>query len=215
MPNIIEFDNKDSINNLFIESYCKILYRLFRIVNPASSDINAEKNIKFYTEKEINELNFDFILNKIKNSHIQDYYKQQIKSEIFDKDDLDNPHLDFIYSSSVLRSRNHNIPEEDKNKTHLIAGNIIPSIPSINPILAGMLSLQLIILSYTKNLKYIRNGIFDLCNNIFTLVQPSPPKTIKDKAENKYSIIAIPKGFNRWTKILVKGSKTCKELMTG
>ena len=29
MPNIIEFDNKDTISNLFIESYCKILCRLF------------------------------------------------------------------------------------------------------------------------------------------------------------------------------------------
>jgi hypothetical protein len=213
MPHIIEFDKKDSINNLFIESYCKILYRLFGIENSISNDISVENNIKFFTEKEIDELDLDFILNKIKNSKIQDYYKQQIKSEMFNKDDLNNSHLDFIYSSSVLRARNHNIPEEDKNKTHLIAGNIIPSIPSINPILAGMLSLQLIILSYTKNLQYIRKGIFDLCNNIFTLVPPSPPKTIEDEEENKYSIIAIPKGFTRWTKILVKGSKTCKEFI--
>ena len=63
----------------------------------------------------------NFVLNTIKNSNILDYDKQQIKSEMFDKDDLNNSHLDFIYSSSVLRARNHNIPEEDKNKTHLIA----------------------------------------------------------------------------------------------
>lgn len=163
----IEFDNKDSINNLFIESYCKILYRLFGINNIAPNDIIIEENIKFYSEKEFDEINLDFVLNTIKNYNELDYYKQQIKSEMIDKDDLNNSHLDFIYSSSVLRARNHNIPEEDKNKTHLIDGNIIPSIPSINPILAGLLSLQLIILSYTKNLKYICKGVFDLCNNIF------------------------------------------------
>jgi hypothetical protein len=49
-----------------------------------------------------------------------------------------------------------------------------------------MLSLQLIILSYTKNLKYVRKGVFDLCNNIFTLIPPSPPKTMEDKTENNY-----------------------------
>ena len=213
MPHIIDFDNKDSINNLFIESYCKILCRLFGVNNVAPNDIIIKENIKFYSDKELDEINLDFFLNKIKNSNILDYDKQQIKSEMFDKDDLNNSHLDFIYSSSVLRARNHNIPEEDKNKTHLIAGNIIPSIPSINPILAGMLSLQLIILSYTKNLKYIRKGVFDLGNNIFTLIPPSPPKTMEDKTENNYSIINIPKGFTRWTKILVKGSKTCKEFI--
>ena len=161
-------------------------------------------------------INLDFILNKIKNSNILDYYKKQIKSENFDKDGLNNSHLNFIHSSFVLRARYYNIPEEDKNKTHLIAGNITPSIPSINPILAGLLSLQLIILSYTKNLKYIRKGIFDLCNNIVTLVPPSPPKAIEDELENNYfknSTIAIPKNFTRWTKILVKGSKTCKEFI--
>ena len=72
---------------------------------------------------------------------------------MFDKDDLNNSHLDFIFSSYFLRARNFNKPEEEKNKTHLISRNIIPSIPSINPILAGILSLQLIILSYYKNLK--------------------------------------------------------------
>ena len=211
IPHIIEYDNKDPINDLFIESYCKILHRIFGIKNIASNNIIKESNIKFYSEKELDEINLDFIINRIMNSNILDYYKQQIKSEMFDMDDLNNSHLDFIYSSSVLRARNHNIPEGDENKTHLIAGKIIPSIPSINPILAGMLSLQLIILSYTKNLKYIRKGIFDLCNNIFTLVSPSPPKTIEDEPEN--TTIAIPKGFTRWTKILVKGSKTCKEFI--
>lgn len=211
IPHIIEYDNKDPINDLFIESYCKILHRIFGIKNIASNNIIKESNIKFYSEKELDEINLDFIINRIKNSNILDYYKQQIKSEMFDMDDLNNSHLDFIYSSSVLRARNHNIPEGDENKTHLIAGKIIPSIPSINPILAGMLSLQLIIFSYTKNLKYIRKGIFDLCNNIFTLVSPSPPKTIEDEPEN--TTIAIPKGFTRWTKIMVKGSKTCKEFI--
>jgi hypothetical protein len=80
---------------------------------------------------------------------------------------LNNSYLDFINSTSVLREKNYNIPEEDKNKTHLISGNIIPS---INPILAGKLSFRLIILSYIKNLKYIRKGIFYLCSNIFTLI---------------------------------------------
>ena len=79
-----------------------------------------------YSEKELEKINLDFILNKIRNSNILDYYKIQIKSENFDKDGLNNSHLYFIHSSSVLRARNHNIPEEDKNKTHLIAGNIIP-----------------------------------------------------------------------------------------
>jgi hypothetical protein len=126
---------------------------------------------------------------------------------------LNNSHLDFIYSSSILWARNFNIPEEDKNKTHLIYGKIIPSIPFINPILAGILPLQLIILSYTKNLKYIRKGIFYLYNNIFTLIPPSPSKIIKYETENKYSIISILKGFTRWTKFLITGYKTFKEFI--
>lgn len=208
---ILEFDLKDSICNLFIESYCKILCRIFGITNIDLNEKMTEKDIKFYSEQE--EINSEDLLNKCKNFNKNNFNIKKIKSEVFNVDDFNNSHLDFIYSCSALRARNHNICDEDRNKTLLIAGKIITSIPSINPILAGALSLQLIILSYTKNLNYLHKGIFDLGNNIFTLLSLSSPKIIEDEAKNIYlnkPIIAIPKGFTRWTKIVIKGSKTCK-----
>lgn len=36
---------------------------------------------------------------------------------------------------------------------------------------------------------------------------------MEDKTENNYLIINIPKGFTRWTQILVKGNKTYKEFI--
>ena len=216
IPHILKFDSNDPICNLFIDSYSKILYRIFGLKNLISNDVIIEKNIKFYKESELKLMNFDIILNKIINFNIPNEYFTQINPEIFDKDDFMNSHIDFIYSCSILRARNHNLPEEDKNKTYLISGNIINSIPSINPIIAGILSLQLIILSYTKNLKYIHKGFIDLSHNIFTLLNPSPPKVTEDEKNNIYlnePIIAIPKGHTKWTKIVIKGSKTCREFI--
>lgn len=215
IPHIIDFDKNDPICILFIESYCKILCREFGIKYQSYNNLNMENHKKFYSEKEMDELGIDFIMEKINNIQLINL-EQRIKSEMFEKDDFNNSHLDFIYSCSVLRARNYNIPDYDKNKTLLIAGKIIPSIPSINPILAGILSLQLIILSYTKDLKYLRKGIFDLCNNIFSLLPLSSPKIIEDEKNDQYlnqPIIAIPKTFNKWTKIKVKGSKTCQEFI--
>ena len=215
IPHVLDFDEKDPICNLFIQSLSKILCRIFGIIFIDSNNIIDKSNIKFYSEKHSDKINLDSFLTILKDIKIKDYYKK-IKPEIFDKDNFMNSHIDFIYSCSILRARNFNIPEEDENKTHLISGNIISSIPSINPIIAGILSLQLIILSYTKDFKYLRKGFVDLSDNTFTVFPPSPAKVIEDEKNNIYlnlQIIAIPKGFTKWTKILIKESKTCKEFI--
>ena len=215
IPHVLDFEHKDPICNLFIESYSKILNRIFDIKKNDSNENKRENHIKFYTEKELEEININLMLTNLKNLNPL-IYQKHIIPELFEKDDFTNSHIDFIYSCSTLRARNYNIPEEDENKVHLIAGNIISAVPSVNPIIAGILSLQLIIMSYTKDLKYLHKGFFDLSDNTFTVLPPSPPKMIEDEKKNIYlnkPIVAIPKCFTKWSKILIKGSKTCKEFI--
>lgn len=58
----------------------------------------------------------------------------------FDKDDSDA--LDFVTSSSNLRSLVYHIPQKSRFDVKQMAGNIIPAIASTNAIIAGMLVIQ-------------------------------------------------------------------------
>ena len=55
----------------------------------------------------------------------------------FEKDNDDNYHMDLVAGFANMRARNYRIPEVDKLKAKLIAGNIIPAIATATALATG------------------------------------------------------------------------------
>lgn len=60
----------------------------------------------------------------------------------FEKDNDDNYHMDLVAGLANMRARNYRIPEVDKLKAKLIAGNIIPAIATATALATGMQGLR-------------------------------------------------------------------------
>ena len=56
----------------------------------------------------------------------------------FEKDNDDNYHMDLVAGFANMRARNYRIPEVDKLKAKLIAGNIIPAIATATALATGL-----------------------------------------------------------------------------
>ena len=56
----------------------------------------------------------------------------------FEKDNDDNYHMDLVAGLANMRARNYRIPEVDKLKAKLIAGNIIPAIATATALATGV-----------------------------------------------------------------------------
>ena len=59
----------------------------------------------------------------------------------FEKDDDNNGHIDFIYSSSNIRARNYNIKEMEKQKIRMIAGRIVSAMATTMATITGIVCL--------------------------------------------------------------------------
>jgi len=55
----------------------------------------------------------------------------------FEKDNDDNHHMDVVAGLANMRARNYRIPEVDKLRAKLIAGNIIPAIATATALATG------------------------------------------------------------------------------
>ena len=55
----------------------------------------------------------------------------------FEKDNDDNFHMDVVAGLANMRARNYRIPEVDKLRAKLIAGNIIPAIATATALATG------------------------------------------------------------------------------
>jgi hypothetical protein len=93
----------------------------------------------------------------------------KIKEEYFEKDGLDNYHIEFIESSSNLRARNYYIEPADTNKTLMIAGSIIQALPTTTAAVSGYLALELLALMNNEK----QNANMDLSCNMFYYYPPS------------------------------------------
>ena len=216
IPNPINLNNNINSNlyKQFIINFIKILRVIFNI------------NTKIKIENEINKhlpyINNIFNLYEYNNEIIDKIIeikkkinKIEIKKIEFEKDIIDNGHIDFIHSCACLRANNYKIPLSDKYKTFKIAGNIAPSTIAINSIIGGLMTLELIDLfcKETKIKKYTID--LDIDSGIYIEEKPSKVYYKKDYYDSfiecKYK--AIPNIFSNWNKIEIKGSKTLKEFL--
>ena len=194
---LIEININEPMTKLFILSFMNILSNCLGIekININIDILNdiiknykiPNKNIIIYNEEEkskiienkINQIKkYKEIILKIKEKN------KNIHEEIFEKDNINNYHIEFIQSSSNLRAQNFYIEQVDKNKILMIAGNVIKAIPTSTASVAGYLSLQLIALLNNGIIgKNIKDAIFDLSSNIFAIIEDLPKKYIKTEIE--------------------------------
>ena len=136
--------------------------------------------------------------------------------EDFEKDDDSNGHIDFIHACSNLRARNYKIKESDRQKTKMIAGKIIPAIATTTAAITGIVSLQLYTLLQTDKIDFMRNCFLNLAICLFVMTEPAEVIKMEDKEYDELllgPVKAIPPKWTVWDKIIVDGSKTCKEFI--
>ena len=189
--------------------------------NPQDENENQEENQKISDEiiKKI-----DQILDKLEKIDEKKFDFNKINPEKFEKDHDENGHIDFIHFSSCLRAKNYDITPCERNTTKIISGKIIPTILTSTASIAGIASLQIYTLLQTHDIKYIRKCFFNLGRLEFILDNPHRPIYKKDKlVKNQFnddsievcgiSTKVIPENSSCWDKIIIKGSKTCEEIM--
>ena len=214
---------KNICSNITVPEYIKTDVKI---------DLNAEENkphpvdlqqnaVNILTEKESPEQiqarkEVDEIMKELDGIKREKYDAKKISPEEFEKDHDENGHIDFIHASANLRARNYTIDECDRNKTKQIAGKIIATILTTTATIAGVVSLQLYTMLQTNDPKYFRECYLNLNSNYFYFSQPIAPVKMKDNKLDKTimgPVKAIPEGWNVWDKIIIEGSKTCKQLI--
>ena len=203
---IEEIDIKNDMTKLFIISFANILSNCLGLKKIEINDEMIYKIISEFKKKTLNRKNDKIVFeyddeeeefNSYKKEAIEELksFKEIIKNNIniyekveevkeFDKDGLDNYHIEFIQSSSNLRANNYYIEPADYNKTLMIAGSIIQALPTTTAAVSGYLALQLMALINSQDIeKEIQNANMDLsCNMLFNY---SPSKYVpKPKPES-------------------------------
>ena len=225
IPHSIIYDSNDEICFTFIKSMINIYIRIFNlklddninddyIKNKSNEYINELKN-----KKEINNENIDDLIDKLKTNIINNLSKvnnsENIIPETFEKDNEENSHTDFIYSMSILRARNYNIEEKNKEKIKGIIINITPAIISSTSAIAGFVSLQIYSLLQTNEIKYFNNLSFELAKNYYSISYPEEVNKSKDikPTSNNLGIKNIPSEFTVWDNIEIKGPLNIKDFI--
>ena len=178
-------------------------------------DFVTEKFIKYKNQKEDDYIENDeiiFRLNKIKSNISNKLKKPKLNIIIFEKDGLNNNHLEFIQACSNLRARNYNIQEENKNKILMIVGKIIASVPTSTSSIVGYVSLQIINLLYTHDTeKVVKNAFMNLGLNVMDLIpQEQIAQNFEEEEERKKK---EEEEISKYPKIQIQGSKTCSEFL--
>ena len=195
-PKALEDINlKDSMTKLFILSFTHILAKCLGLDNIDINDDRITNIISDFKKNCLNLINEESYLVYTKDKEKFNIYKKEkieklkhykeiickninvyekVKEATFEKDGLDNYHIEFIQSSANLRAANYFIEQADYNKTLMIAGRIIQALPTTTTVVSGYLSLQLMALLQSQNItKEIQNANMDLSCNLFYNYSPS------------------------------------------
>ena len=221
-PSPLSLHSNDEMINQFLYSFNSIFCQCLNIqINDFYKNDNFNKYIEneftSYKNKKVNDAmntELEKIFSKLNELKIQINELKDTNIILnlieFEKDSLNNNHLEFIQSCSNLRARNYNIQEESKNKVLMIVGKIIASVPTSTSSIVGYISLQIINLLYTHDTENIVKNIFiNLGLNVMDLI---PQQKIKGDLKEEIKI-KEKENISIYPKIEIKGSKTCKEFL--
>ena len=187
-PKFREFNINNNNDIQFILITSKLYAQQFNII------INYDNNIIIDLIKEcnINYINYNEILNREqlndKIINILNNINNKLYINIFDKDNDDNNHINFIYYFSNLRAENYQIKPVNKLETKKIAGKIIPAIATTTSLVSGLVAIEFIKIILEKNkLEDYKNYFINLALPLFTYSNPGKVK--KNKLGNNYFTI--------------------------
>ena len=147
-------------------------------------------------------------------------FSEKIKSlnpVIFEKDNDENNHINFMLSIANLRAKNYNIKKSNFLRVKEIAGNIIPAIPSTTSAITGLNCLQILSVVIKKDIDInnIRSSAINLGTSEFDLSIPEEVRYITDieKTNNNPEYKVVPKPFTVWDKIDIGPNLTVKQLI--
>ena len=245
-PHPINFNVEDELHLSFVKYFSIILARILgvSIINDNEYIKNISKNFllnynsnkieeKLKKDEEIIDFNnldnieslMESMLNEEENKEVKTIKEEidkiiigptNIKEEMLDKDNDSKCHIDFIFSCSIIRAKNYNIEEIDKQNVKMIAGRIIPALSTTTAAITGIVCLQIYTLLQTNKINYFKNCFMNLAVNSSIMVNPSPQIFHKDKEYDediKGPVKAIPMNWTVWDKIIINGSKTVKEFI--
>lgn len=112
----------------------------------------------------------------------------EVMPQIFDKDDDDNEHIEFIMSASNLRAVMYGLETADKHVTRRIAGRIIPAIITTTSAIAGLLTLELIRLVKKSSRDKHNNCFLNLALSTFIFSEPAAAPVINLREDLKFTL---------------------------
>ena len=213
---IVDFTKCNEIKEIEIKEMIKNNSNYIKINNKKNNRINNSINKENYNYQSINNL-----IEKFKNKTLVNIFKiknkiNKLTPEIFEKDNDENNHVNFILSISNLRADNYNINNCDFLKAKEIAGNIIPAIASTTAAITGLACLQIYTLLQTDNISYLRSTAFNLATSEYDFFIPEEVKFIEssDKTENSSAFIVKPCDFTIWDMLYYLGPNlTVKDII--
>jgi ubiquitin-activating enzyme E1 len=127
--------------------------------------------------------------------------------EVFEKDNDENSHIDFIAATANIRAANYSIEQADALEIKKIAGHIIPAIATTTAMICGFVALEMykVHAIEPKGLEDFRSATVNLASNIFSMCEASPCREFVCPANGwRYTM---------WTKWIIDGDLTIREFV--
>ena len=236
VPIAFEMSNPEHVK--YVQSTLNILSQIFKNKNLHLDDSNIIEHLKDLkiTKKKISikAEDRDKIVNEKAQTGnqidetaikalIKEFYQIAKKSENqsfeeieFEKDDDSNGHIDFITYFANFRASNYSIPEAPRHKIKMIAGKIVPAIATTTAMVVGAVGIEIYKFYLQVPIEQSRNFFSSLAINVFMFSEPAPPKVNKDKEYDEILLgpmVTVPKNWDTWARIDIKGGITLQELM--
>nr|XP_031326205.1 ubiquitin-like modifier-activating enzyme 7 isoform X6 [Camelus dromedarius] len=95
---------------------------------------------------------------------------------MFEKDNDNNFHVDFVTAAACLRAQNYGIPPANRTKSKRIVGRIIPAVATTTAAVAGLVGLELYkVVGGPRPLSAFRHNYLHLAENYFSRWVPFAP----------------------------------------